>query len=306
MHSSAVENIYTTIESLLEDEIKPEQERTVNNKKVIKYKEAITTGHKSMQEFSLSSRTIKAIHKKLELSKGIPGEFRQRQNHIAHKTSNKTTIIYTPPQVTCLNRLLSNWEKFVNNEGDQAFFPLIRIALSHYQFEANHPFEDGNGRTGRILIVLQLILEEMLDFPILVISGYLNQYEKRYKELLLNVTTKQQWWEFIEFILHGFSLQASKTKKFLSILKNNRKKLKDSLYNKDDLGIAKNNITKVVDHIFYHPITHSKYMAGSTNIHWQTCSRYLKSMSDAKLLKMNKSGKYKFYYNLNAFDSSID
>ena len=304
-HSSAVENIYTTIESVLEDETKPEQERKVNNKEVIKYKEAIITGYKSMQEFGLSSRTIKAIHKKLKLSKGIPGEFRQRQNHLAHKTINDTVIIYTPPKITYLNTLLSNWENFVHKK-DQVFFPLIRIALCHYQFEAIHPFEDGNGRTGRILMVLQLVLEKMLDFPTLFISGYLSQYDQQYKELLLNVTKKGEWWEFIQFMLKGFAVQALETKKFLSRLRNNRKELKDFLYNKDDLGIAKNNVTKVVDHIFYHPITHPKYMANSTKIHSQTCSRYLKAMSKAGLLKVHKSGKYKFYYNLQAFDSSID
>ena len=236
-YSSAIENIDTTIESVLEDETKPQQERKANNKEVIKYKEAIIRGYKSMKEFSLSSRTIKAIHKKLELPKDIPGEFRKSQNHIAHKTGEKTTIIYTPPQINYLNNLLSNWESFVHKK-DTAFFPLIRVVISHYQFEAIHPFEDGNGRTGRILMVLQLILEEMLEFPVLFISGYLSENDRKYKELLLNITKEGQWWEFIEFMLQGFSEQALKTKSFLSTMKNNRKKLKDYLYNNDNLKVT--------------------------------------------------------------------
>ena len=174
--SSAIENIHTTIESVLEDESNMEREKgkvRKVNKEVIRYRAAITEGQKQMKKYGLSSRTIKSIHKTLGITKGNPGEFRKTQNNLSSESSDGTIIIYTPPIASHVNDLIGNWEHYVNENEDS--FPLIKTAICHYQFEAIHPFLDGNGRTGRILLVLQLIREGMLDFPVLFISSYLNK-----------------------------------------------------------------------------------------------------------------------------------
>ena len=302
IHSSAIENIYTDIESALEDEVKPSEERKQVNKEVINYRNAILTGHQSMKKFGLSSRTIKSIHKTLQVPKGLPGAFRKRQNLIvSKKTDDDYTVIYTPPKFTSLTTLLSNWEKFVHN--DSSFFPLIKIAICHYQFEAIHPFEDGNGRVGRILIVLQLILEKMLDAPFLFISQYLNQNDHQYKELLLHITKKNHWWEFIQFMLKGYSLQAIETKNSLLKLRTAKKKLKRQLYNDKHLGIRNSSIGAVIDHIFHYPVTHAKNMASQTQIHWQTCSKYLNILHKNGVLSCKPVKTYKFYGNREALAS---
>lgn len=294
--SNAVENIHTTIESALEDGAKPERERSDNNKEVISYRDALLEGHKSLNKFGLSSRTIKAIHKNLNVKRGVPGEFRQQQNSITNIGANGSLeVIYTPPISKNIDSLLSNWENFADKNID--FVSLIKAAICHYQFEAIHPFEDGNGRTGRILLVLQLLQEDLLDYPALFISGYLNQYEGLYKKLLLEVTTKNNWWQFIEFMIIGFGYQAATTTQSLMKLDLARLNLMQKLSEDESRTIKKSSVESVVNHIFENPTTHSKFMESEIGIHWQTCTKYLNYLSKMKILSQEKRGRYRFYSN---------
>lgn len=294
--SNAVENIHTTIESALEDETKPESERTSANKEVMNYRKALLAGYSSQQKYGLSSRTIKSIHKNLKLVSGVPGEFRQQQNSITSvKADGAKEIIYTPPVAKDVDRLISNFENFAHNNED--FVALIKMAICHYQFEAIHPFEDGNGRTGRILIVLQLVQDKVLDYPALFISGYLSKREKRYKELLLEVSEKNNWWDFIEFMIHGVIMQAINTRIALVNLDLKRFKLMAFLDDDPKKIIKKSNIQSVINHIFSNPTTQAKFMESETLIHWQTCTKYLNYLVEIKILKLEKRGRYKFYSN---------
>ncbi len=304
INSNAVENIQTTIESALEDETRPEAERRPENKEVINYRTALLAGIESLAQFGLSTRTIKSVHQELKIKKGVPGEFRRLQNSIANVQSDGTReILYTPPPALEVNNLIANWEKFVME--DMSFFPLIKAAIAHYQFEAIHPFEDGNGRTGRILIVLQLIQDQLLDHPALFISAYLNQNQDRYKKLLLSVTTSNDWWAFIGFMLTGFAGQAIKTRMALTRIREARREIRELLYKQDPKIIKQSNIPSVVDHIFYYPTTHPKFMERETGIHWQTCSKYLKALATKRILYEDAQGKYKFFRNQKALDALV-
>lgn len=294
--SSAVENIHTTIESALEDETRPEKERSQANKEVLNYRDALFAGQKSQEKYGLSSRTIKTIHKNLKVTRGVPGEFRQQQNSITNILANGTQhVLYTPPVHRDINRLLSNWETFVDK--NESFIPLIKTAISHYQFEAIHPFEDGNGRTGRILMVLQLVQEGLLEYPALFISGYLSKYEKQYKNLLLEVTTENKWWDFIKFMIIGFGYQAATTHRALIQLDIARLELMVRLSEDKKNTIKKSSIETVINHIFANPTTHSKFMESETGIHWQTCAKYLNYLSENRILSQEKSGRYRFFSN---------
>lgn len=302
--SNAVENIHTTIESVLEDETKPANERTQENKEVIYYRAALIDGRKSLAKSGLSSRAIKAIHKQLKISKGVPGEYRKVQNAIANKKRNGTEErIYTPPFWQHVEDLIGNWERFASD--DTSYFPLIKIAICHYQFEAIHPFEDGNGRTGRILMILQMLDLNLLSYPALFLSGYLSENEDEYKNLLLKVTTDGNWWEYISFMLKGFTIQSLKTRIGILNLKRVKKDLKSSLFNMDSKPIRKNNISAVIDHIFSHPVTHARFMEKDLKIHWQTCGRYLRALTKAGFLTEQQSGKYKFFRNPKAFEAIV-
>lgn len=302
--SNAVENIHTTIVSALVDETKPLSERSSENKEVLNYRAALLEGTKSLKKFGLSSRTIKTIHLKLKITKGTPGEFRKLQNQIGNKKKDGSyEVIYTPPEWTRVDELLNNWENFVLN--DKNFFPLIRVAICHYQFEAIHPFEDGNGRCGRILMINQLLHEELLSYPALFISGYLSEHEDLYKSLLLKVTKNGDWWPYIEFMLRGFAIQALKTQIGISQLKAAKKEVKTHLFELKDNRLRKTSVSAVLDHIFLHPVTHAKFMERDLGIHWQTCAKYLRELAKMKILKEQKDGKYKFFRNQKAFDALV-
>jgi Fic family protein len=294
--SNAVENIHTTIESALEDDTKPENERSEANKEVIKYREALLAGFESINKYGLSTRTIKAIHKNLNVTKGIPGEFRKQQNSIANTKADGTKeIIYTPPIFKDVDRLIGNLEKFTHENND--FVSLIKTAISHYQFEAIHPFEDGNGRTGRIFMVLQLVQDDLIGYPILFISGYLSENEKEYKRLLLKVTKEKSWWEFIFFMVKGIAMQALVTRIALLNLKVARLEIIIHLNDIPKKVIKRANIESTVNHIFANPTTQSKFMEEETGIHWQTCTKYLNYLVDLNILSVEKKGRYKFYSN---------
>jgi Fic family protein len=182
--SSNIENINTTLADVLQWQLFPASEQRQPDKEVLRYREAVTWGFNHYGKYALSSRLITGIQSHL-----IPdgsGQYRREQNQIADLASRES--LYTPPIASDIPRLIGNWENYVNAE-DASIDPLIRAIIAHYQFEAIHPFRDGNGRTGRILIVLQLIQSGLLHFPILYISGYINQHRSEYYRRLRKKAT---------------------------------------------------------------------------------------------------------------------
>ncbi len=283
--SSAIEGIHTTVETLLEAQIKVQKDQDPASKEALRYREALVAGAKSFKEYkSLTTRTILTIHRQL-LPQG--GRFKQQMNKIV--SGEKT--IYTPPSPTRLSALMSNWETYIHSPN--GVDPLIKTAIAHYQFEAIHPFSDGNGRTGRILIVLQMLLYKLLEFPVLYISGYLIKHRKKYYSLLLNTSKSGKWIEFITFFLIAFDKQAQETKKVIMDIIKARDNLKQTLKRKHHLIYSRD----FLDHIFSYPVTHATFMANKLGITYQTASKHLSELEQNKVLKKKKSGTYKFYYN---------
>ena len=288
VESSRIEDIVTTVESVLEGQGLPETEIKGPDKEVLRYREALHWGMENLEKYSISTRLILGIHKKL-----IPSStgYRKRQNAIMNQRTEE--VIYTPPPATDINRLLQNWENFVNvKDKDPHLDPLIRCALAHYQFEAIHPFMDGNGRTGRILMVLQLVQEGLLTHPVLYISGFLNKRHSDYYKNLLDVTRNRNWEQYILFMLEGFELQALKTGSKLLLM---------ILFYENFKERIRNNHTKmpaeeVTNHLFTNLVTNPAQLARALDIHQQTASRYLAELRDAKLLQDYWKGKKHFYY----------
>jgi Fic family protein len=198
------------MEEALQAQLFPEAEQKKPNKEVLRYRNAIVWGFENLKKVPISTRLILGIHKKL-LSDQSSG-YRKTQNRIANSATG--AVIYTPPAANELPRLLGNWEQFVNREED-GIDPLVKVAIAHYQFEAIHPFGDGNGRTGRILMVLQLIQQKLLALPILYVSGYINKNRSEYYRLLLAVRADEGWYNLILYMLKAFHQQAQETKSTL-------------------------------------------------------------------------------------------
>ena len=287
--SSNIENINTTMEEALQAQLFPEAEQKTSDKEVLRYRDAKMWGFKNLKKIPISTRLILGIHK--ELMPDQSPDYRKTQNRIANSSTGK--VIYTPPPANELPRLLSNWEQFVNKD-DDGIDPLVRAAIAHCQFEAIHPFGDGNGRTGRILMVLQLIQQELLSLPILYISGYINKNRSEYYRLLQAVRTDDGWHDFIFYMLKGFHQQARETKttllKIMELLEMTRERLKQKH--------RKIYSAELVEAMFALPIITPVNLGKKLDVNYRTASRYLVELAGGKVLKESYVGKYHLYANM--------
>lgn len=287
VESSGIENINTTIANVLENQLLPEAERNAPDKEVLHYREALHWGFSKLSEVGMTNRLILGIQKKLIPSGS--GEYRRLQNSIENARTKE--VLYTPPIASDIPKIIGDWEKFVNESKD--FDPLIRVAIAHYQFEAIHPFSDGNGRTGRILMVLQLVHEEILEMPILFISGFINKNKVDYYRLLREVTSKDGWYEYIAFMLEGFYLQAKETKEALKKVKILHDEMKSSIKH-DHSSIYSADLLEA---LFTYPVINPTHLARELDCHYVTAGNYLRELEKAGMLISAKVGRNHFFVN---------
>ncbi len=286
--SSNIENINTTLADVLQWQLFPEAEQRQPDKEVLRYREAMNWGFENLEKYALSSRLITGIQARL-MPDGN-GQYRREQNRIANLASRES--LYTPPIASDIPDLIGNWENYANNL-DDSLDPLIRVIISHYQFEAIHPFRDGNGRTGRILMILQLIQYGLLQFPVLYISGYINQHRSDYYRHLLAVTKEQNWHWFIEYMLEGFYSKARETREDLKKITILFEQIKDHIKteNKKMYGLG------LVEALFKYPVITPTKLASELNMHYTTTSRYLIQLAGMGILKDTKFGKHHLFAN---------
>jgi Fic family protein len=286
--SSNIENINTTMEEALQAQLFPEAEQKKSDKEVLRTRDAIMWGFTNLKKVPISTRLILGIHNKLMPDQSP--DYRKTQNRIANSATG--TVIYTPPPANELPQLLSNWEQFVNKD-DDGIDPLVKAAIAHCQFEAIHPFGDGNGRTGRILMVLQLIQQQLLSLPILYVSGYINKNRSEYYRLLQAVRTNEGWHNFIFYMLKGFHQQGRETKttlfKIMELLEKTREHLKQKH--------RKIYTAELVEAIFALPIITPVNLGKKLDVNYRTASRYLVELASGNVLKESYVGKYHLYAN---------
>ena len=226
--SSEIENIITTHDELYQSSL------DISNishatKEVQSYTKALLKGFDLVRETSLLlTRHIVDIQQELE---GNVAGIRKQAGTVL-KNQSTGEVIHTPPQEeSTIRKLLDNLEQYLNtNDGID---PLIKMAIIHYQFETIHPFYDGNGRTGRIINILYLVLNELLDLPILYLSSYIIKHKADYYRLLQEVRTKGSWEEWIIYMLEGIEQTATKQVQLINDIKepmdNTKQKLKSEL-----------------------------------------------------------------------------
>lgn len=207
--SSKIEGTQATLGEILAQEAgaqisrNPADVQEVNN-----YIVALDYGLERLKELPLSLRLIKEIHAKLMQGvrgdRATPGEFRRSQNWIGTAGCTLNNAKYVPPTIDELMNVLGAFEKFLH---DRTLPPLIHIALCHYQFEAIHPFLDGNGRVGRLLIVMLLVERKLLASPCLYISAFFEATRDEYYRQLYNVSSKGTWHEWLAYFLNGVAVQ---------------------------------------------------------------------------------------------------
>lgn len=208
--SSRIEGTQATLGELLAVEAGASVERSPDDlREVANCVAAMEHGIKRLKRLPLSLRLVRELHahllKGVRGDRAIPGEFRRSQNWIGPAGCTLANATYVPPMPTELMDCLSSWEKFLH---DRDWPPLVQIAMAHYQFEAIHPFLDGNGRVGRLLITLSLVEREVLPTPLLYLSAFFEATRKNYYDGLLNVSKRGAWEPWIEYFLNGVARQA--------------------------------------------------------------------------------------------------
>ena len=293
--SSEIENIITTTDALFKALTAKTTQIDAATKEVLRYREALSEGYRTLKKrpFLTTNLFINIYQTIKENQSGI-------RNVPGTQIKNIATgeVIYTPPEGEAIIRnKLKNLEDYIHT--DNAIDPLIKLAVIHYQFEAIHPFTDGNGRTGRILNILFLVLKDILDFPVLYLSKYIIENKNDYYRLLRNVTEKTKWEPWILFMLEAMEQTATHTrKKIIAIrellertLKLAKERLPSRVYSKE-----------LIELLFHQPYTKGQFLVDADIAERKTSAEYLRELEKIGVLKSKKLGKENIYLNVKLFD----
>lgn len=284
--SSEIENIVTTADRLFQFVDANEGGADAATKEALRYRTALYAGFESLAQRPLCTATAVEICRTI---KAIDIDVRRVPGTQLTNTGTGQTI-YTPPEgESRLRGLLANWERFLHEQRE--LDPLVRMAVGHYQFEAIHPFSDGNGRTGRVLNILFLIQEELLSLPILYLSRYVIARKADYYRLLLEVTRRQAWEPWLLFMLRAVEETANwTTSKILAI-----RELSDSTAALVRERLPKVYSRELVDVIFEQPYCRIANLVDKRIAQRQAAARYLKSLVDIGVLHERQVGKEKLF-----------
>jgi Fic family protein len=279
------ENIVTTADSLFR-QAGADEKADPPTKEALRYRRALLTGYKALKNRPLSTRTAESV------CTGIRGIEMTVRKVAGTALGNRATgrVIYTPPEgERKLRDLLGNWERFLHEEAQVD--PLIRMAAAHYQFEAIHPFTDGNGRTGRILNVLFLIQEGLISLPILYLSRYITAHKADYYRLLLGVTREGAWEAWILYMLRGVEETAAWTTAKIAAIR----RLAEHTTEFVRSALPKIYSRDLIDVIFEQPYCRIAFLERAGIAKRQAASRYLKALAGIGVLREEKSGRERLF-----------
>ena len=293
--SSAIENIITTHDELYRESLFDDFISNPSAKEVQNYSQALRNGYEKIKATGIfTNNQILEIQANIENNNAglrkLPGT--NLKNDLTGET------VYIPPQHhEDIVRLMNNLEQYINNDSTSLVDPLIKMAVIHYQFESIHPFYDGNGRTGRIINILYLVYKGLLDIPVLYLSKYIIRKKSDYYRLLQEVRDKDNWEEWILFMLQGIIETSSET---VSLIQSIRTLMQDykirirekyKFYSQD-----------LLNNLFFHPYTKIEFLERDLRIHRQTASKYLEELVEGGFLELEKRGKNHFYINRKLYE----
>ena len=293
--SSEIENIVTTHDALFRAFSAKTGQIDPATKEVLRYREALWEGFNSLRERPLLSTNlfIRIVQTIRANSAGI-------RNTPGTKVANAATgeVVFTPPEgEDVIRNKLKNLENYIH--GEDPVDPLIKLALIHYQFETIHPFTDGNGRTGRILNILFLTSNQLLELPVLYLSKYIIEQKSDYYSLLRGVTEHQEWESWILYMLDAVEQTALLTRdKILAIrallmetLEVTREKLPSRVYSKD-----------LIELLFHQPYTKGQFLVDAGIAKRQAAADYLKELEGIGVLKVYRMGRENLYLNTKLYE----
>lgn len=294
--SSEIENIVTTHDELYRAMAAESQDIEPAAKEVLNYNSALWRGVNLLREKGfITTNIIEAVQRELEQNDA--GVRRLPGTALVNELTGE--IVYTPPDNERVIRdLLYNLERFLNTD-EHPVDPLIKMAVAHYQFEAIHPFYDGNGRTGRILNVLYLMQSGLLDSPILYLSRHIIRGKSRYYSMIQRIHSGEGWEEWIEFMLEAVERTARTTletiKEIMALLKRTIEQCRG--------GLPKTTYSKdLIELLFIQPYTKIEHLVDSGIAERRTASKYLRQLELIGVLTPVRIGKYTVYINHRLMD----
>lgn len=292
--SSVIENIVTTQDELYRAGLALQHdESNPATKEVVRYGLAMREGFAAVRQHKiLTNNIIKRIQRVLVEN---AGGFRALPGTVLK--NNRGETIYTPPQDNAvIVRLMDNLERFINEQG-QDIDPLIKLAMLHYQFESIHPFYDGNGRTGRIICVLYLVIHDLLDLPILYLSRYITRNKQDYYRLLQEIRSTDNsptaWENWILYILKGIEETAAETLNLVHGISKLMAEYKQKM---------RSELPKIYSHdllncLFFSPYTKVEHLEKHLSVSRPTTSKYLEAVTKLGLLEKSKVWRQNYYIN---------
>lgn len=288
--SSAIENIVTTHDELFRDAAFPETNVSPAAKEVSRYRQALRTGYNAVRSTGLLT-----VNHMLDIQAEL------EQNHAGIRKLPGTAlkdgagrVVYTPPQdYDTLVRLMSDLERFINDPAVFDVDPLIKMALIHHQFESIHPFYDGNGRTGRIINVLYLVKEGLLDSPVLYLSRYIVRNKADYYRLLQTVREQDAWEEWVLYMLRAVEQTASDAMVTVEAIRQALLDAKHGIRNR-----YKFYSQDLINNLFSHPYTRIEFIERDLNVSRLTATKYLDALVAGGFLEKRKIGRANYYINI--------
>ncbi|PNG59268.1 MULTISPECIES: Fic family protein [unclassified Variovorax] len=284
--SSEIENIVTTTDRLFRHADSHDSQADPATKEALRCRTALHQGFRSLEDRPLCIRTAVEICTTI---KGVEMDIRCTPGTQLVSDRNGESI-YTPPEgEALLRKLLANWERFLQDERE--LDPLIRMAVGHYQFEAIHPFTDGNGRTGRVINILLLIQEKLLTLPVLYLSRYIIAHKTDYYRLLQKVTSEQAWEEWVLYMLRAVEETALWTTGKIAAIRSLAEHTTEHVRER----LPKIYSRELVETIFEQPYCRIGNLVDKQIAQRQAASRYLKDLVGARVLSEIQAGKEKLF-----------
>jgi Fic family protein len=285
--SSRIEGTRASLVDLFAFEVEPplfaEPERSDDVQEVQNYVRALEHGMARLEDLPISQRLLREMHAVLmEAVRGQqrdPGEVRRVQNWIGPPGAPLDEATYVPPPPAEIPAALSALERYIH--GDTGLPPLLDIALVHYQFEAIHPFLDGNGRIGRLLITLMLIERDLLPEPLLYLSAYFERHRGAYYDHLLAVSQNGEWEGWLLFFLRGVSVEARDASLRAGKLFELRETYRERLQREG----ARPNLLTAVNHLFANPVTSIRELAEVLGVSFEAARRLVSSLEERDVLE---------------------
>jgi Fic family protein len=298
--STEIENIFTTDDELYKALLISEYGLKGPIKEVLRYREALWKGFNNIRESKkLTIETFTGIYQEIkQVNDGIRPP--QSETVIVKRGSGqlKQEVVYTPPRGEgVIRQKLDNLVEYINDDLKYPYDPLLKIAIAHYQFEAIHPFRDGNGRAGRVLCILQMIQKHLLEVPVLYLSAYIIREKEEYYELLKNVTTMGKWEPWLIYMLRAIEETSRYTINKIEEIDGLFSRTVE-LVNKKYPSIRKEFIEK----LFEQPYVSPKSLRDKNIKSLNTVKKYLKQLEELGILISEQIGKEVVYLNIDLYN----